>query len=179
MKRGLLAMLLSIVVFFAVRTFVGSDAAALAVAGAAPAVYAVVAALVWHRVDPVALLSAAAFAIACVASLLLGGNSLPLKLPDAALAFVLGVVLLVAVVVRRPLPIGRVLKAPPDADATLGVLVGGFLMLHALLHLMLALTLSTAEFVTLGRLISWATLGVGALCLFAYLRRLRKAVPAA
>jgi hypothetical protein len=49
-------------------------------------------------------------------------------------------VLLVAVLVRRPLPVGRVLKVPHTTravDAALGVMVGGFLVLHALLHLAL------------------------------------------
>jgi len=59
-------------------------------------------------------------------------------------------------------------------DAALSVMAGGFLVLHALLHLTLALTLSTAAYLTAGRAVSWATLAVGAVCLYGYLRRLRR-----
>ena len=66
----------------------------------------------------------------------------------------------------------------PDADratdASLSVMVGSFLVLHALLHLALAVTLSTAAYLTAGRVVSWVTLGAGAFCLYAYLRRLRR-----
>lgn len=173
----LAAPLVSVVVYFAVRPAVGSDAAALAVAGAGPAAYAIAAVVIRRRVDLVAVLTAASFAVGCVASLLAGGSSLPLKLHEAAVTFVLGIVLLVAVLARRPLPVSRALKvahAERTTDATLSVIVGSFLILHALLHLALALILSTGAYLTLGRVVSWATLGIGALCLWAYLRRLRR-----
>jgi hypothetical protein len=64
--------------------------------------------------------------------------------------------------------------AVPAADTALSVMTGGFLVLHALLNLALALTLSTTAYLTAGRAVSWATLAVGALCLHGYLRRLRR-----
>ena len=55
------------------------------------------------------------------------------------------------VVVRRPVPLGRLLKVPAAdrrLDSTLSVLVGGFLLLHALLHLALATMLLLASMAT-------------------------------
>jgi hypothetical protein len=52
---------------------------------------------------------------------------LPLKLHEAAVTFLLGMVLLGALLVRRPLPLGRMLKVPHNdqtVDATLSVMVG-------------------------------------------------------
>jgi hypothetical protein len=171
--RSFLAPLASVVAYFVVRPWMHSDAAALAVAGAIPALYAIVAAVVWRRTEFIALLSAAAFALACVASLLAGGSSLPLKLHEAALAFVLGIVLLAAVAIRRPLPVSRVLKAPSD-DERLGALIGAFLILHSLLQLALALNMSTAVYLTAGRVVGWAVLAAGAFGLWTYLRYLRR-----
>jgi hypothetical protein len=173
--RGLLGPLAATIGYFIARPLMHSDAGALAVAGAVPAVYAAVAAVLWRRIETIALLSAAAFALACVVSLLAGGSSLPLKLHEAGLTFILGLVLLVAVVIHRPIPIGRFLKAPDGpraSDETLGALVGAFLVLHALLQLVMALMMSTSEYLTVGRVISWAILGAGLLGLWSYLRGL-------
>jgi hypothetical protein len=167
----------SAIVYFAVRPAVGSDTAGLAIAGAVPAAYTIVAVLLTRRAELWAAATAAGYALGCLASLLAAGSSLPLKLHEAAVTFVLGVVLLGAALARRPLPMSRVLKVPRAdraTDTALSVMTGGFLVLHALLHLALALTLSTAAYLTAGRAVSWAALAVGALCLYSYLRRLRR-----
>lgn len=175
--RGLAVPAVSVVIYFAVRPLAGSDAAGLAIAGAIPAAYTIIVALVRRRVEPWPALAAVGYALACVASLLAGGNSLPLKLHEAAVTFVLGVVLLGAALAGRPLPVGRVLKTPGldrAREAALSMLVGGFLVLHSLLQLALALLLSTAAYLTVGHAVGWATLAAGALSLYAYLRRLRR-----
>jgi hypothetical protein len=169
----------SVIVYFAVRPAVGSDAAGLAIAGAVPAAYTIAAVLLRRRAELWAAATAAGYALGCLASLLAGGSPLPLKLHEAAVTFVLGVVLLGAALARRPLPVSRVLKVPRAdraVDTALSVMTGGFLVLHALLNLALALalTLSTAAYLTAGRVVSWATLAGGALCLYGYLRRLRR-----
>jgi len=92
------------------------------------------------------VLTSAGFALGCIASLLAGGSSLPLKLHEAAVTFLLGVILLGAVLGRRPLPVGRVLKVPHadrQRETALNAMIGAFLVLHALLTLTLALTLRT------------------------------------
>ena len=168
---------MSVIVYFAIRPAVESDAAGLAIAGAVPAAYVIVAVLLWRRIELWAAATAAGYALGCLASLLAGGSSLPLKLHEAAVTFLLGVVLLAAALVRRPLPVSRVLKVPRAdraVNTALSVMTGGFLVLHALLNLALAVTLSTADYLTAGRAVSWAALAVGALCLYSYLRRLRR-----
>jgi hypothetical protein len=173
----LAAQAVSVIVYFAVRPAIGSDAAGLAIAGAVPAAYTVAAVLLTRRAELWAAATAAGYALGCLASLLAAGSPLPLKLHEAAVTFLLGVVLLGAALVRRPLPVSRVLKVPRAdraADTALSVMTGAFLVLHALLNLALALTLPTADYLTAGRAVSWATLAVGALCLYGYLRRLRR-----
>jgi hypothetical protein len=177
MARFLVVPAVSLLAYFAVRPHVPSDAAALAMAGAFPAAWTIALVLARRRIDRWTALTSAGFALGCVASLLAGGNSLPLKLHEAAVTFVVGVVLLGAVLIRRPLPLGRILKVPDAGrrlDATLNAMVGGFLVLHALLHLALALTLPTATYLVAGRVVNWAAIGAGALCLYSYLRRARQ-----
>ncbi len=165
------------IVYFAVRPWVASDAVALAVAGALPIGYQIVLVAVRRRIDVWALVSGLGFAVGCLVALLAGGSSLPLKLHEAAVTFVAGLVLLGAVLLRRPVPLGRLLKVPGAdrrLDMTLSVLVGGLLVLHALLHLALAVLLPTSTYVVAGRLINWVTIGLGAAALYGYLRRARR-----
>jgi intracellular septation protein A len=174
--RGIAVLLVPSIAYFVIRPFVPSDAAALALAGALPLAYQIVLVLVRHRIDPWALVSGLAFALACLVSLLAGGSSLPLKLHVTAVTFLLGLVLLGAALLRRPVPLGRLFKVPGAdrrLDGTLNVMVGGFLVLHALLHLALAILLSTAVYLVAGRVIDLGTLALGAACLWAHLRRLR------
>jgi hypothetical protein len=158
------------------RPIIGSDAAALAVAGAIPLLYNMGRAVWRRRIDLLGVFSAVTFGLGCAGSLLIGGSSLPLKLTIAPVTFLVGVVLLIAVLIRRPFPLGRLLRVPPTQhiDSALGALIGGFLMLHALLHLALAMLLSTESYVVASRVIDWGTLGIGYLALRAYVRQFRR-----
>jgi len=176
LRRAVPVMLAPVLAYGLVRPAVGSDALALGIAGAIPVAYSIVLAVVRRRIDPIALLTAIGFSLACVASVLAGGSSLPLKLHEAAITFGIGLVMLVAVLIGRPLPAGRVLRVPSATraiDGPLGAAIGGFLMLHALLHLTLAVSLSTGSYVVVSRVVDWGTLAIGALALSAYVRRLR------
>lgn len=165
-----------LIVYFLVRPAVASDAAGLAIAGGIPVCYTIGHMLLRRDVDMWGVLTSLGFAAGCAATLLANGSALPLKLHEAAVTFVLGVVLLSAALARRPLPVGRVLRLPHadrNRDMALSVMIGSFLMLHALLHLALALTLSTNSYLTVGRAVDLATIAVGAACLRGYLRRQR------
>jgi hypothetical protein len=174
-RRALIIGLAPVIAYAVVRPLVGSDALGLAIAGAIPLIYAFGRAPSRHRIDSVAIVVSIGYALGCIASLLTGGNSLPLKLHEAAITFAIGLVLLIAVLIRRPIPVTRWLRVPPteQLDSTLGIMLGGFLLLHALLHLALAVSLSTASYLVMSRVVNWATLAVGMLCLSAYLRRIR------
>jgi len=176
LRRTALIMLVPAVAYGLVRPLVGSDALALGIAGAIPVLYSIVLAAVSRRVDPLALMTAIGFSLACVASVHAGGSSLPLKLHEAAITFGIGLVFLVAVVIGRPLPAGRILRVPSARkaiDSALGAMIGGFLVLHALLHLALAVSLSTGSYVVVSRVVDWGTIAVGALAVSAYARHLR------
>lgn len=176
LRRAVLLMVSPLVVYAVVRPIVSSDALGLAIAAAIPVLYSIVLAFVRRRIDPVAGLSAVGFSVACLISVLTGGSSLPLKLHEAFITFGIGVVLIIAVLIQRPVPIARLLRVPsPDRhiDSSIGAIVGGFLILHALLHFALAASLSTSSFLVAGRIIDWGTIAVGGLCLSVYLRRAR------
>jgi len=95
--------------------------------GAMPILYSILLAIRRRRIDRLVLLSAVAFSIACVVSLLAGGSSLPLKLSDAMITFVIGMVLLVAALIRRPAALGQLLPLPfptKQIDGSLGPMIG-------------------------------------------------------
>lgn len=176
LRVGAVVLLAPLVVYGMVRPLVSSDAAGLAIAGAIPVLYSIGLAIGRHRIDLFALVSAIGFSVACLVSLLTGGSSLPLKLHEALITFTIGLVLLVAAVIRRPLPIAHLLRVPSPTkqiNSSLGAMIGGFLVLHALLHLMLAVSLSTSSYLVASRLVNWGTVGLGVLGLSAYLRRVR------
>jgi hypothetical protein len=52
-------------------------------------------------------------------------------------------------------------------------MIGGFLVLHALLHLALAVSLSTSPYLVARRVIDWGTIALGVVALSTYLRRSR------
>lgn len=111
-------------------------------------------------------------------SVLSGGSSLPLEVDEAIITFALGLVLVVAVLIRRPLPVGRLLRIPnvtEHTNSTLGAMIGAFLMLHALVHVMLAVSVPTSTYLTTSRIVDWGTLALGIARLHAYQRRLRAA----
>jgi small basic protein len=174
LRRGVLVLAAPAVVYAVVRPAVSSDALGLAIAAAVPVIYGIVLALARRRVDPLAGLSAVGFSVACVISVVTGGSSLPLKLHEAFITFGIGLVLVVATLIGRPPPMGRLLRMPasdPQLDRPLGAVVGGFLVLHALLHFALAASLSTSAYLVAGRAVSWGTLALGALALAAFRRR--------
>jgi hypothetical protein len=176
LRRTALIVLAPLLAYGLVRPLVGSDALALGIAGVIPVTYSIVLAAARRRIDPLALLTAIGFSLASVASVIAGGSSLPLKLHEAAITFGIGLVMLVAVVIGRPLPAGRLLRIPSATkaiDSALGAMIGGFLVLHALLHLALAASLSTSSYIVVSRVVDWGTIAAGALVLSAYVRHLR------
>lgn len=176
LRRAVLLLAAPAGVFAVVRPLVSTDALALAIAAAGPIAYSVGLAVIRRRIDVLALVSAIGFAIACIVSASTGAGSLPLKLHEAFVTFAIGIVLVLAVLIGRPLPIARLLRVPdssPRDDTSLGAAIGGFLVLHALLHVGLAVELSTSTYLVAGRAIDWATIALGVLGLSAYRRGLR------
>jgi len=159
------------------RPDVVSDAIALGLAGAIPSGYCLGLAVVKHRVDPLALVSALGFVAACLVTVLANSSSLSLKLHEAVITFGVGIVLVAGVLVGRPLPVARLLRvvdAPNGLDRNLSLMIGGFLILHALAHLVLALSLPTSTYLVASRVVNWGSLAIGGIGVSAYLRRFRR-----
>lgn len=92
-----------VLAYLLLRPQVGSDAAALAIAGAIPAAWTL-ARLAWRRrVDPIGGLAVVGFGIALLLAALSGGDALLLKVREAPLTGAIGVVFLLSAAVRRPL----------------------------------------------------------------------------
>lgn len=174
LRRTVLLMGAPLVAYALARPLVSTDALGLAIAAAIPVLYSIGLAVVKHRIDLIAALSTLGFALACLISVLTGGSSLPLKLHEALVTFGIGVVVLIAVLIHRPVPLARLLRISSptkQVDSSLGAIVGSFLVLHALVHFALAASLSTSSYLTAGRAIDWSTIGLGVLALSAYRRR--------
>jgi hypothetical protein len=166
-------------VYAIARVLLGSDAAALGLAGVPPILYGAWVAVRRRTPDPIAVLSVIAFSVACVITAATG-SEIALKLHEALITFAVGIGLLLGVLAGHPPPIARLarLEHPPARlDTAIGGLVGLFLVLHALAHLVLALTLSTDSYLVISRLVNWGSLVVAGLALSTYLRRLREGGP--
>ncbi len=180
LRRAAVLAAAPLAVYALARPIVKPDALALGIAGTIPVIYSVALAVVSRRIDPLALVTAIGFALACAVSVATGGSSLALKLHEAAITFTVGLVVLGAVLIGRPFPLAVPLRIPSPTkaiDGSLGVIVGAFLMLHALLHLVLAVSLSTGSYLAASRLVNWGTLAVGIAALSMSGRRLRARVP--
>ncbi|WP_433436771.1 hypothetical protein [Nonomuraea sp. CA-141351] len=169
---------LPLVAFLLIRPHVGSDALALALGGAIAAGRTVFLFARRRRVDVIGLVAITAFAISALASLAFGGSSLPLKLDMALLVGPLGLACLVSVAVGHPLHdlvtrIRRMPKANRRHSSIITAIVGCTLVVHTVVHIVLALTLPTATFLAASRLAGWGIIAVGAAVMAVYLRRAR------
>jgi hypothetical protein len=178
MRRRALPLLVGpVLVYAVVRPLVSSSTLALGIAGGIPLLYSIVLAVLRRRIDRFALVSGVGFSVACLVSVLSGGSSLPMKVDEAMITFGIGLVLLTAAAVRRPLPVAKLLRIPTPTkkiDGPLGVAVGGFLILHALIHIALAVSLPTSSYVVTSRVVDWGTIALAVLGLAAYRRHVSR-----
>lgn len=189
-RRTALAALEPVVIYLLLRQVVGTDTMALAITAALPTAWVVIM-FVWRRqVEWIGVLVVAIFLIVMGLTVLSGGSSLPLKLRNAGFAGVLGLTCVVSVLVRRPLPILllqiRARRDPELADglermshnkpllrtlAVITALVGITLLVSAAVQTILALTLSTTEFVGSTPVVRWIIYAAGAVPIVWYVRR--------
>ena len=183
----LLNAVLPLIAYVLVRSHVDSDVTALAIAMAVPVAVTLGGFAVRRRLDPVGAVAVAGFGITLIVLALSGGNPLVLKLQEAVVTGPLGVILLGSVAIGRPvhLLLFRALArrdpartAPLDgrgARRTANVvttLLGTTLVLHALVLLVLALSLPTGTYLAVSRPVGLATLAVGLAVLLWYRRRI-------
>jgi hypothetical protein len=150
------------------RSIYPNDAMALAIAGVIP-IMRTIFILVWRRrVDWIGVLGGLGFAVAFAVSTLSGGSSLPLKLYHPVVTGIMGLILLISVVIRKPLLviILQVLShSGPEKFRSLEgrkkltnatALIGFVFIIDAAIHIIMALTLSTVMYLSMSRIVTVA-----------------------
>ncbi|QRP43970.1 VC0807 family protein [Amycolatopsis sp. FDAARGOS 1241] len=171
-----------LVVYLLLKPAVGSEVVALAISAAIPLLVTVGGFAVRRRVDPIGVVAVAGFVVMLIVLALTGGSELVLKLQEAVFTGPVGLVLLGSALIGKPVLLlahrftGR--EAAPGQRKGITVmtaLIGGLLTVHAGVLLVLAISLPTTTFVTVGRPVGWAVIAVGLLAVFGYRNRLRAA----
>lgn len=172
--------LVPLALYVLVHPLFANDAIALAIAGTVPAIRTLVVWVIRRRIDWIGALAVLGFALAFAVSALLNGNALLLKVHGSLLTGTIGLVLLVSAVIGRPLlfPLMQVFaRNNPELSNAPGkranntesskritlvtALIGLVLLVDAIAHIILALTLPTSTFLALSRVTNWVVLGGG------------------
>lgn len=174
---------LPLIAYMALRSHVSSEAVALGIGGAIPVLVTLGGFVRRRRLDPIGVIAVIGFAVALIATVLSGGNSLILKLHDSVISGPLGIAFLISLATRRPLLLlakqlaerGKESSAPVNSRAmyVLTAMIGAILVVHAAVILTLAVALPTTTFLAVGRPIGWAVLGLGAAAVMWYRSKLR------
>jgi hypothetical protein len=185
--------LLPVLVYALLRPLLASDAVALAIAAAIPAMRTLALWFWRRRVDWIGVHAVLGFGLALALTVLLAGNVFLLKVHGSLLIGILGLVLLVSVAIRKPLlePVLRAFertgpqvpnvleKASIDSAGherlirripLITTIVGLAFLGDALAHVLLALTTPTTTYLALSHIVTIAILGGGAAFL-AWMRR--------
>lgn len=169
---------------------IDSDTTRIAVSASIPAIFTLLE-FAWHRkLDPFGVIGVIGFGLALAVMVLTGGNSLVVKLHDSVISGPVGLIMLFSAAIRRPLlgvivriavkrrdpRLAEALDRIPSRQRTLTImtaLIGGLLAVHALVLLILAVSLPTSTCVSVSRPVGIAVLAVGALPIVIYRRKLR------
>lgn len=183
--RLLAGLLIPLAAFAVLAQTLASATTALAISEALPLLW-VIAFAVWRRrIDWIALVPIAAFALALALTIALGGSSLPLELRRAVFPGLLGFACLASIAAGRPLlavlagraerPHGRDLETPRArrALATVTAIIGVTCVTDAGAQVVLALTVSTTTFGLVARVASYAIIGSGLAVCGLYVRSVR------
>ncbi len=181
-KRLILSLIISglipLILYVLLRPHVVTDTIALAIAGGVSVLWTIVQWLWRRRIDWISGLSVLGFGVAIGLSILTGGSPLALELREAVVASILGLICLLSVLIGKPLLLVAsrlVLKRDPALTGgfeqrlsnpaarkrmTFSTLVLGLaLFAKAAADLILALTLSTENFLATSKVINWAIIG--------------------
>ena len=176
--------LIPYLVYILLRPLLANDVASLAIAAAIPAIRTLAFWLWRRRVDWLGVYFVLGFASALAISIFLSGNILLLKIHGTLLAGLIGLVLLVSAVIKRPLlqPFFKVFGQNGPGGTSLferaassqtsqariarrisftTTIIGLALLANMIVHVVLALTLPTAAYLGISHIATWATLGSG------------------
>ena len=177
--RIVIAGVLPLVVYNLLRPHLSSDAAGLAIVSVIPA-----AEVGWHRwkdgsFDPIGIIAVVGLVFGLISALVTHGNALGLKLRESVLTGIFGVVCLGSLFARRPAMffLARAFATGGDRDAAAAFdarlevpgVVGRYRFVTAIwgvglvaetgLRTVLALSVSTSQFLAVAPVIGWATIG--------------------
>ncbi len=169
-KKLIINWLFPLLLYLLLRTFFSNDTIPLAIAGIIPAIWTIILWLWRRQINWIGLFAIIGLFIAIVVSALSGGSSLPLKLYHPLIAGIAGFIFLISVIIKRPLltlllrkfRVGdpeRFNNPSINKKVTLvtGV-IGAILLADALIHIIIALTLTTGTYLFMSRVVTIAFL---------------------
>lgn len=161
-----------LLVYMLLSNTFSNDTTALAVAGVIPALWTIVLWL-WHRqVNWIGVITILGLSMAIAVSALSGGGSLPLKLYHPMIAGTAGLIFLISVVIRKPLMIvllKRFKVGDPERFESPAInrkvtivtaVFGSLLLLDAIIHAIMALTISTGTYLIMSRIVMIAMVAI-------------------
>ncbi|HEX4702578.1 MAG TPA: VC0807 family protein [Pseudonocardiaceae bacterium] len=186
-----LSFLLPLLVYEIARSYVDSDAVALAISAVVPVLWTLGRLVIRRRLDRIGVVSVVLFGLTLLVTVLSGGRALDVELLDPVLSGLLGLVCVGSAVVGKPLNLvvlRLAAKRNPKAAQLLAdrprqrimtvtiVAVGAVLTVRAAVLVVLALSLPVSGFVAVSHPVGWAILIVGLAPVWWYRRRARAAV---
>lgn len=185
--RLLAGVVVPLLAYVVIRALIGSSVGALAITDAVPSAWLLLAGILRHRVEPIAVLSAATVIVAFAAYVLTGGDPLAIELRRGAVTGVVGVAGLASVALGRPLLLlaaQHVAKLSPDPQMTarlaqpdrrravtiLTAIIATTLAIDGATQIVLALTVPTSDFVPDSTAARIVVLGIGTLVTIQYFR---------
>jgi len=155
-----------------IRSIYANDVLALAIAGIIPVGRTIFFWLWRRRFDWIGISSVIGFAVALTVSGFSGGSSLPLKLYHPIVTGTIGLILLISTIIRMPLLI-IILRALKHGDLEqynnpknyrkfmiLTVALGFIFLVDAVIHIVMALTLSTVAFFAMSKVVTLSILAI-------------------
>jgi len=185
--RLLGSLALTLAAFFVLRSALGNATTALAITDGIPLLWLVAVGLLHRRLERLALIPVVVFTVALVASIAFGGSALPLELRRSVFPGAVGLACLISLAIRRPLLLEAATRVPRPgqlADAenllerpgsrraltVLTAIAGVTGLADAIAQVVLALTLSTSQFVAAAHVASYVIIGGGLLVAVVYVR---------
>jgi hypothetical protein len=166
----LINLLVPWVLYMLLRPHFTKDTAPLAISSLIPTIRTIVQWGLHRRVDWIGVISIFVLAIALMATYLSGGSALPIKLIQPAIFAIIGLIFLVSVLVGKPLLliIYRTLKHQNNEHfneplvrkkmTVMTALFGGLSFIGSVIHIVMALILSTGSYLALSNMVSVGTI---------------------
>lgn len=158
------------ILYILLHNIFNNDTTLLAISTSIPVIRTIAIGVWSHKIDWIGIIGVLGFAIALVVSTIFGGSSLPLKLIHPVVFGIIGLSFLISVSLGKPLLIiiFKVLMRGNQERfnslvgrkklTIMSTLFGGISLLGAVIHIILALTVSTSTFIIMSRVVSWVTI---------------------